>query len=224
MRFWLSCAPISSVYGDAPSYPCPEDAPLRPRSPYAVTKRACEDLADVYRGLGLDAVALRYFTVYGPRQRPDMAVRRLCEATVGGPPFELFGAARHRRDFTHVADAVDATVRAMTAPDPGPALNVGGGQEASMSEVIDALGLLAGAPVPVLVGPSQRGDVTRTGADTTAARARLGWMPRVGLAEGLQSELEWVRDRAEVAAAGPRASERSGSVRPRPLAVVGRAS
>jgi UDP-glucuronate 4-epimerase len=203
-------ASSSSVYGDAPSYPCPEAAPLRPRSPYAVTKRACEDLADVYRGLGLDAVALRYFTVYGPRQRPDMAVRRLCEATVGGPPFELFGAARHRRDFTHVADAVDATVRSMTAPGPGPVLNVGGGQEASMSEVIDHLGDIARTRVPVRVGPSQRGDVIRTGADTTAARLRLGWAPRVGLAEGLRSELEWVRHRAEVG--------------PATLAVVGKAS
>jgi UDP-glucuronate 4-epimerase len=203
-------ASSSSVYGDAPSYPCPEDAPLRPRSPYAVTKRACEDLADVYRDLGLDIVALRFFTVYGPRQRPDMAIRRLCEATVGGPPFELFGAARHRRDFTHVADAADATVRAMTAPAPGPVLNVGGGHEASMAEVIELLGDLAGAAVPVRVGPSQRGDVRRTGADVTAARRRLGWAPRVDLIAGLRSELEWVRHRAEV--------------RPGPLAVVARAS
>ena len=86
-------ASSSSVYGDAEAYPCSEDcAPTRPRSPYAVTKRACEDLADVYREpRACDASALRYFTVYGPRQRPDMAIRRLCEATIGGPPFELYG-------------------------------------------------------------------------------------------------------------------------------------
>jgi UDP-glucuronate 4-epimerase len=188
-------ASSSSVYGAAPTYPCAESAPLRPRSPYAVTKRACEDLADVYRELGLDVVALRYFTVYGPRQRPDMAVRRLCEAVAGGPPFELYGAARHVRDFTHVADAADATVRAMTAVDPGPVLNVGGGTPASMRDVVDLIGELDGAPVPVVVGPSQRGDVPRTGADTTAARERLGWVPRVDLVSGLRSELDWVLDR-----------------------------
>ncbi len=203
-------ASSSSVYGDAPAYPCHESAVLRPRSPYAVTKRACEDLAEVYRELGLDVTALRYFTVYGPRQRPDMAVRRLCEAASGGPPFELYGASRHVRDFTHVADAVDATVRAMSAPDPGPVLNVGGGQQASMREVIDVLGGLSGAPVPVRIGATQRGDVRRTGADTTAARLRLDWTPQVDLVTGLRSELDWVRDRL--------------LLRTTPLAVAGRAS
>jgi UDP-glucuronate 4-epimerase len=188
-------ASSSSVYGSAAAFPCREDAPLRPRSPYGVTKRACEDLADVYRELALDVVALRYFTVYGPRQRPDMALRRLCEAAVGGPPFELYGAARHARDFTHVADAVDATVRAMTAASPGPALNVGGGQQASMADVIRLLGELNDAPVPVRIGATQRGDVVRTGADTSAARQRLGWRPRVDLVDGLRSELDWVRGR-----------------------------
>jgi UDP-glucuronate 4-epimerase len=188
-------ASSSSVYGDATSYPCPETAPLRPRSPYAVTKRACEDLGDVYRELGLEVVALRYFTVYGPRQRPDMAVRRLCEAVTGGPAFQLYGAGDHIRDFTHVEDAVDATVRAATATDPGAVLNVGGGEQSSMDEVIDLLGELAGKPVPVRAGAVQRGDVRHTGADTTAVR-RLGWSPRVTLAEGLWSELSWVRARA----------------------------
>ena len=86
--------------------------PTRPRSPYGATKRMCEDLADIYRGLGLSVGALRYFTVYGPRQRPDMAMRRLCEAAIGGPPFTLNGDGLQSRDFTYVADAVDATVRA----------------------------------------------------------------------------------------------------------------
>jgi nucleoside-diphosphate-sugar epimerase len=188
-------ASSSSVYGAAPAYPCAEDAPLRPRSPYGVTKRACEDLADVYRELGLDVTALRYFTVYGPRQRPDMALRRLCEAAAGGAPFELYGAADHVRDFTHVTDAVDATVRAMTAASPGPVLNVGGGRQASMTEIIELLGEVNGAPVPVRAGTVQRGDVVRTAADTSAARRRLGWRPRVDLRSGLRSELDWVRAR-----------------------------
>ena len=188
-------ASSSSVYGDAPTYPCRETAPLRPRSPYAVTKRACEDLGEVYRGLGLDVVALRYFTVYGPRQRPDMAIRRLCEAVEGGAPFELYGAGHHVRDFTHVDDAADATVRAMTAREPGPALNVGGGESASMTEVIDLLGGIAGDAVPVRAAAAQRGDVLRTGADTSALRG-LGWSPQVSLTDGLVTELDWVRERA----------------------------
>ncbi|MET0458678.1 MAG: NAD-dependent epimerase/dehydratase family protein [Ilumatobacteraceae bacterium] len=203
-------ASSSSVYGDAPVYPCPETAPLSPRSPYAVSKRAGEDLGDVYRHLGLDVVALRYFTVYGPRQRPDMAVRRLCEALTGGPAFELYGAGHHVRDFTHVDDAVDATVRAASAVAPPPVLNVGGGEQASMGDVIDLLGDLAGRPVPVRAGATQRGDVLRTGADTTLARG-LGWSPQVGLAAGLATELDWVRARA-------------GRTAPRDTVTAGRAS
>src|SRR6185437_15040343 len=94
----------------AEAYPCYEDAtPTRPRSPYGVTKRACEKLAEIYAGMGLPSVGMRYFTVYGPRQRPDMAIRRLCEAATGGPRFTLRGDGSQIRDFTHVDDAVDAT-------------------------------------------------------------------------------------------------------------------
>jgi len=198
----LVLASSSSVYGQAPASPCREDTPLRPRSPYAVTKRACEDLAGVYRALGLDVVALRYFTVYGPRQRPDMAVRRMCEAVEGGPAFELYGAGHHVRDFTHVDDAVDATVRAMRGP-TSEVLNVGGGESAAMVDVLDRLGQLAGRPVPVVRGVAQRGDVDRTGADTAALR-RLGWSPQTPLNAGLASELAWVRarDQGLVALAG----------------------
>ncbi len=188
-------ASSSSVYGDAERHPCREDGPTAPRSPYGVTKRTCEHLADVYRGLGLDVVGLRYFTVYGPRQRPDMAMRRICEAALGGPVFELYGDGTQSRDFTHVDDAVDATVRAVSAADPGPVLNVGGGQEASMLDVLDIVDHLAGRPVPVLQTEVQRGDVRRTGADTSRAARRLGWVPRVSLEDGLASELDWVATR-----------------------------
>lgn len=189
-------ASSSSVYGELSGRrPCTEDDATRPRSPYGVSKRTCEHLADVYRGIGLDVVGLRYFTVYGPRQRPDMAMRRLCEAALGGPAFELYGDGTQSRDFTHVDDAVDATVRALAAPEPGPVLNVGGGEEATMLDVVAVLGRLAGGPVPVVAGAAQRGDVHRTGADTTRARRRLGWAPRVGLVDGLASELDWVAAR-----------------------------
>lgn len=196
-------ASSSSVYGDAPAFPTSETAPTLPVSPYGVTKRTCDHLAEVYRGTGVETVGMRYFTVYGARQRPDMAIRRLCEAAQGGPEFTLYGDGSQSRDFTHVADAVEATVRAMTAPDPGPLLNVGGGEEATMAEVISLVEAAAGRPVPVRVAAAQRGDVRRTGADTTRARTRLGWAPQVPLTVGLLEELVWVRDRREALPSRP---------------------
>lgn len=189
-------ASSSSVYGDAEQYPVREDrTPTRPLSPYGVAKRTCEEIAEVYRHLGLESVGLRYFTVYGPRQRPDMAMRRLCEAACGGETFSLYGDGGQSRDFTFVSDVVDATIRAAHAPHPSPLINVGGGYEATMAEVIATIEDLNGAPLPLAVTPSQRGDVRRTGADTTRARTELGWQPEVGLVEGLRAELAWVRDR-----------------------------
>ena len=186
-------ASSSSVYGEGPDSAFREDTtPTVPRSPYGVTKLACERLADVYRHLGLEVVGLRYFTVYGPRQRPDMAIRRLCEAAVGGPPFPLHGSGRQSRDFTHVDDAVDATVRAMHAARPDPLLNVGGGEEASLTSLVETVGRLAGRPVSFVRSEAQAGDVSRSRADTTRARRTLGWRPLVGLGEGLRSELAWV--------------------------------
>jgi UDP-glucuronate 4-epimerase len=191
-------ASSSSVYGDAEAYPCYEDStPTRPRSPYGATKRACENLADIYAGMGLQTVGMRFFTVYGPRQRPDMAFRRLCEAATGGPHFRLRGDGSQVRDFTHVDDAVDATVRALTAERPYPVLNIGGGEEASMADVIRMLSRMTGKPVPVERQPAQIGDVLRTAGDTSRARECLGWRPRVSLREGLRTELDWVRDRRE---------------------------
>jgi len=188
-------ASSSSVYGEAPDSAFREDTtPTVPRSPYGVTKLACERLADVYRHLGLEVVGLRYFTVYGPRQRPDMAIRRLCEASLDGPSFHLHGSGRQSRDFTHVDDAVDATVRAMHADHPDPLLNVGGGTEATLASVVEAVGAMTGQPVPVVRSGVQAGDVSRTSADTTRARRSIGWSPAVGLSEGLRSELEWVAD------------------------------
>jgi UDP-glucuronate 4-epimerase len=187
-------ASSSSVYGDAAAYPCVESTtPTQPRSPYGVTKRACEDLAAVYRMQGLSVVGLRYFTVYGPRQRPDMAIRRLCEALVGGGSFPLFGDGNQTRDITYVSDVVEATVLAGRAVDPEPIYNVGGGHEVTLNQVIAMLEELAGRRVEVERFPVQAGDVRRTGADSTAARQSLGWNPRVPLAEGLANELEWVQ-------------------------------
>jgi UDP-glucuronate 4-epimerase len=192
-------ASSSSVYGDAASYPTRETDPTAPRSPYGVTKRACEDLARVYAGDGLDLVGLRYFTVYGPRQRPDMAMRRLCEALVAGTPFPVYGDGRQSRDFTFVTDACDATVRAGLADDPAPIYNVGGGAEVTLADVIATVERLADRDLEAVHRPVQGGDVRRTAADTTAARRDLGWRPGVGLSEGLAGELAWVQRGADVA-------------------------
>jgi nucleoside-diphosphate-sugar epimerase len=194
-------ASSSSVYGDAESYPCVEGVtPTRPRSPYGATKRMCEDLADIYRGLGLSVTALRYFTVYGPRQRPDMAMRRLCEAAVGGPAFMLNGDGLQSRDFTYVADAVDATVRAGTASKVPLVLNVGGGEEATMRQVIATIEEFVGRPLDIERTGDGKGDVRRTAADTRLARQTLCWLPTTTLRDGLASQLAWVQARSLVAA------------------------
>jgi nucleoside-diphosphate-sugar epimerase len=194
-------ASSSSVYGDAESYPCIEGVTLtRPRSPYGATKRMCEDLADIYSGLGLSVTALRYFTVYGPRQRPDMAMRRLCEAAVGGPAFMLNGDGLQSRDFTYVADAVDATVRAGTASKAPLVLNVGGGEEATMRQVIATIEDLSGRSLHIEHAGDGIGDVRRTAADTQLARHTLCWLPTTTLRDGLANQLAWVQARSLVAA------------------------
>ena len=196
-------ASSSSVYGDAAAYPCVEaTTPTAPRSPYGVTKRACEDLAAVYGNAGLSTAGLRYFTVYGPRQRPDMAMRKICEALLDGASFPLYGDGSQSRDFTHVADAVDATFRAGLAEDPARIYNVGGGHEATLAEVIALLEDLAGRPAVLDRRPVQAGDVKRTAADTTRAVEDLGWRAGVGLREGLRSQLDWVAARRAAHVAG----------------------
>lgn len=189
-------ASSSSVYGDAEAHPCREaTTATAPRSPYGVTKRACEDLAHIYRTRGLVISGLRFFTVYGPRQRPDMAIRRICDALASGATFPLFGDGLQSRDFTFVADAVDAALRCARAPSPAAVYNIGGGEEATMTRVIGILQGLAGSRLLVDRRPAQRGDVRRTSADISLARGDLGWAPAVPLAQGLAAELAWVRDR-----------------------------
>jgi nucleoside-diphosphate-sugar epimerase len=189
-------ASSSSVYGDAEAHPCREaTTPTSPRSPYGVTKRACEDLAHIYRNRGLAITGLRFFTVYGPRQRPDMAMRRICDSLDSGATFALFGDGLQSRDFTFVADAVDAAVRCAHAPSLAAIYNIGGGEEATLARVIGVLEGLAGRRLLVDRRPAQRGDVRRTSADISQARADLGWSPTVSLLDGLAAELAWVQGR-----------------------------
>ena len=184
-------ASSSSVYGDAERLPTPESVSPQPISPYGVTKLGCEHLADAYRrSAGLDVVLLRYFTVYGPRQRPDMAFARIVAALRDGTPFEVYGSGLQSRDFTYVADAVLATEAAMASGESGSVYNVGGGTEASLTDVIAKLEALSNRRLDVHFAAVARGDVRRTAADTTAIRRDLGWTPQTSLDDGLAAQLE----------------------------------
>ena len=184
----LVLASSSSVYGEAGVHPVGEDAPPRPGSPYAVTKLAAEGVA---RSLVPGGVVLRYFTVYGPGQRPDMAFHRFAAAALEGLPAPLHGDGSQVRDFTFVDDVVDATV---AAAERGEGLyNVGGGSPASLNEALRHIGEIAGVPVPLVREETARGHVRSTWADTTRARRDLGWAPRVGLREGLERQIDALR-------------------------------
>jgi UDP-glucuronate 4-epimerase len=181
-------ASSSSVYGDAERYPTPEEAPPRPISPYGITKLACEQLAYAYK---LDAVLLRYFTVYGPRQRPDMAFARVVDALARSASFEVYGDGLQSRSFTFVADVVDATVAAMERAPAGALYNVGGGAEATMGHSIATLERVSGRTLDVVERPAAAGDVRRTAADTHRIEGDLGWRATTSLEDGLRAQWEW---------------------------------
>lgn len=187
-------ASSSSVYGNAAAYPTAESVVPVPVSPYGVTKLACEHLAAAYMARGLRVVGLRYFTVYGPRQRPDMAFHRLIQAALDNEPFTVYGSGLQTRDATFVADAVDATVRAMDSNFSG-FFNVGGGQEETLMEAARIVALLTERVIDFRYEPTRPGDVRRTSADWGLALAAFGWAPRTTLDEGLRAQVEWQRGR-----------------------------
>jgi UDP-glucuronate 4-epimerase len=193
-------ASSSSVYGNVETGASQESAALQPISPYGVTKLGCEHLARAYaKSFDLDVVTLRYFTVFGPRQRPDMAFTRIAAAVVDGTPFEVFGSGEQSRDFTYVADAVAATVLAGEHAPSDSVYNVGGGEEATVNRVLELVEEIAGRPVEILRTKKMRGDVRRTSADTSALRAECSWVPSVSLREGLRAQLKWYEElRAEL--------------------------
>ncbi len=189
-------ASSSSVYGDAETYPTTEDVAPRPISPYGVTKLCVEQLAYAHaRTTGLEAVGVRFFTVYGPRQRPDMAFTPMLEALGDGAAFRLFGDGSASRSFTYVADAVAGTIAAMQRGRAGEIYNIGGGEEASMSEAIALAEHIAGRELAVERHGAAVGDVRRTRADVAKAHADLGWAPTTVLADGLRAQWEWVAAR-----------------------------
>jgi UDP-glucose 4-epimerase len=170
-----------------------EDALPQPVSPYGVTKLAAEQLCYLYHvNYGLPTVSVRYFTVYGPRQRPDMGFHKFLRATIRHEPIAVFGDGEQTRDFTFVNDAVSATIAAATRGVPGRVYNVGGGSRVSINQVIEMIGRVAGRRPLVNVDPAQKGDMRHTYADTSLARADLGFDPKVGLEEGLAAEYQWL--------------------------------
>jgi nucleoside-diphosphate-sugar epimerase len=189
----LVYASSSSVYGTGHS-PLGEAMQPNPRSPYGVTKLAGEQLCNLFwTEYGTPVIALRYFTVYGPRQRPDMAIHRFIRALLRDEPVTLYGDGRQARSLTYVDDVVDATLLAATVPDTGISINVGSEAGTSLQEVLAILGREAHCTLRVQYQASQAGDIAYTAAESMRARQVLGFVPRVSLQEGLRRQLIWQR-------------------------------
>ncbi len=185
----------SSVYGDHVPLPMREDALPQPVSPYGVSKLAAEQLCYLYfANFGVPTVSLRYFTVYGPRQRPDMAFHKFLRAAIRGEAITVYGDGEQTRDFTFVSDAVQANVAAADRGIPGRVYNIGGGSRVSVNEVLDMIGRVAGARPLITVDPAQKGDMRHTFAETWLARTDLGFVPKIGLEEGLAAEYQWLKE------------------------------
>ena len=192
-------ASSSSVYGNQARYPVQETDLPHPFSPYGVTKLAAEHLCGLYaENWNVATVSLRYFTVFGPRQRPDMSIYRLCEAAVHGATFPRYGDGTQIREFTFIDDVVRANLLAADADvAPGTYLNVAGGGEITLAELIALVGELAGAPVAVEEQSAQLGDAFRNGGAVDRARELLGWEPCVSLRDGIAAQLAWHRSRVQ---------------------------
>ncbi len=188
----LIYASTSSVYGLYASGD--ESLPTRPVSPYGVTKLAGEHLCQAYAEASrLPLTVLRYFSVYGPRQRPDMGYHRFIQAMLGDEEITITGDGKQVRGNTFVSDAVEATLRAVDAI-PGETFNVGGGETASVWDIISRIEAILGKKARIRMGPARPGDQRYTGADTSKIRRHLGWEPKVGLDEGLKRQIDWQRE------------------------------
>ena len=186
-------ASSSSVYGDLVAMPMREDALPQPVSPYGVSKLAAEQLCYLYHvNYGVPTVALRYFTVYGPRQRPDMGFHKFLRATIERRPIAVFGDGEQTRDFTFVEDAVSATAAAAVRGVPGRVYNIGGGSRVSLNAVLAIIGDVVGRQPVLAREADQKGDMRHTYADTTLARTDLGFAPSWDLRRGLAAEYEWL--------------------------------
>jgi UDP-glucose 4-epimerase len=185
----------SSVYGQTDRLPMREDQRLKPVSPYGVTKLSGEHLCELYRiNFGINTISLRYFTVYGPRQRPDMAFSRFIVAALTGGEIEIYGDGKQTRDFTFVSDAVEANMLAMEYDGEETIFNIGGGSRVSVLDVLEILKKRIDEDLDISFIDKAKGDVLDTWADTSSVRKELRFSPRIGLEEGIEREIGWYRD------------------------------
>jgi len=190
----FSFASTSSIYGFNPKMPTPEDHPLEPRSFYAMTKLLDEHLLNsYYRLFGLPVVVLRYYTLFGPRQRPDMLVHIGLKAIATDQPITIYGDGEQTRELTYVADAVDAQVRVLDALPIGDTFNIGSGPTASVNELIDTMERVVGRPVQRIYGEAHPADQLHSQADTSRARRVLGFDPSTTIHEGIAAEYAWMQ-------------------------------
>ncbi len=187
-------ASSSSVYGLTPKLPMSEKGLCRPISPYGVTKLAAEQLCFLYyKNFEVPAISLRFFTVYGPGQRPDMAFHRFFRSIAEGKPIVIYGNGKQTRDFTFVDDIVTACLQAVERGQPGETYNIGGGHRERLNDLLSLFEEICGQNISVVREEKQKGDVLHTLADITRAQEELGYSPRANLREGLRQEWDWVR-------------------------------
>jgi nucleoside-diphosphate-sugar epimerase len=186
-------ASSSSIYGDAESYPTNEDTRPMPISPYGVTKLAGEHLCYLYfKNYGVPTVSLRYFTVYGPRQRPDMAFNKFIRAILNDEEITIYGDGEQTRDFTYIDDIIDANISAMDAQVIGHVFNIGGGSRITVNDTIRIIEKVTGKQAKIKYIEKQKGDVRHTGADISKAAKSLGYKPACDLEMGIANEVNWM--------------------------------
>jgi UDP-glucose 4-epimerase len=194
----LVFASSSSVYGKTREFPTPVDALRMPNSPYGATKVTGEDLCQLYReNWGLDYCALRYFTVYGPRQRPDMGFHKFLRAILEDRPLDVFGDGSQSRDCTYVGDIVEATIQAGDTRTKSQVFNVGGGTRRSLKDILALMEEILGKRAQIRHTEKERGDVPHTHADITKSRDEFGYTPRTPVEEGLRAEALWMKEFVE---------------------------
>jgi len=187
-------ASSSSVYGDTKNFPMREGDTLYPLSPYGVSKMASESLCYLYwKSFSLPVISLRYFTVYGPRQRPDMAFHRFIKSILKDKEISIYGDGNQTRDFTYVSDIIKANILAMERGDEGNTYNIGGGSKVSINEVLKILEKISGKNIKVKYNKPEKGDMKHTWADINKAKNDLGYFPTVGLEDGLEKEFKWLK-------------------------------